>query len=125
MKAVRLFTACILGALLMCGSAFAWTEVRSDARQYLPVATSTFSIPATTKTNIGVMLPNGIQGFRVRVFGDEVVFNCSAGLATGTFAVGDIIASGSVFTWDGSGRMGGIYCAPRNASAATGTLWCW
>lgn len=123
----RFIFSLLLGALILGGSidVLAWTEIRSDARQYLAVATPTFSIPATSKTNIGAMIPQGAQGFRIRVFGDEIIFNCSSRLATGTFANGDAIASGSVFTWDGPGQFGDIWCAPRNASAATGTIWAW
>lgn len=97
----------------------------STVSGYVAVATKTFSIPAAGKTNIGALVPSGSHGFRVRVFGDSVIFNCTSGLSTGTFSVGDEVASGSVYTWDGPGHNGDIYCAPKNGSAATGTMWAW
>ena len=100
------------------------TVIATAPTGYLDISGPTFSIPAGTKVDIGGKTPANFQGFRVRVYGDDVVFGPSLTLATGTFCVGDVVASGSVFSWDGPGD-GDIWCATKNGGAATATMWAW
>ena len=115
----RIFVTALLGAMLMCGSAFAATDTQQDQNAgFLDFDTTVFTVavgssvyvlgeaPASSTTWLAAhpnstycVLPRSCKGFVMNATGSNVIIGHPNDVASGAYPVGYPVTAGTPFQW--------------------------